>query len=64
MLVEKFAAFENKANQVAGQVSDLIARVRTNPSVLLRGPKKEAEANESGPDAVQNARPARLPGHP
>lgn len=63
VLVEKFAAFENKANQAAGQVADLIAHIRKNPSVLLRGPKNE-DANESRPGVVQNARPGRTPGHP
>ena len=50
-LVEKFGALENQVSKVVTNVGALTEKVKANPSLLLRSPKKESndkERNDAG----------------
>ena len=40
-VVEKFSALEDRANKVVTDVGGVTAKIKEDPSVLLRGPKKD-----------------------
>ena len=62
LLVQRFAAIENKANRVAIDAGELTARLKKNPSLLLRRPKEEPEAAPT--EGASSKPPPRMAGHP
>ena len=44
-MVGKFSALEDQAKKVVNDVSGVTNRIKENPSLLLRSPKKEEKEN-------------------
>jgi len=71
-VIAKFSAIEDKASRVVSDVGELTARLKKNPSLLLRRPKDDEAASASAAkpapevdsDATSNKRTPRLVGHP
>jgi phospholipid/cholesterol/gamma-HCH transport system substrate-binding protein len=62
-VIDKFSAIETKASRVVSDVGELTAKLKKNPSLLLRRPKEEP-VPESASNSAPNKPPPRIAGHP
>jgi phospholipid/cholesterol/gamma-HCH transport system substrate-binding protein len=62
-VIEKFSAVENKASRVLSDVGELTAKLKKDPSLLLRRPKDDSTSVQAS-EPAPNKPPPRVAGHP